>query len=190
MESTSGPPPWQASSVVRVRRSSSSGMMSRCSGSSMARSNSSSSRSSSATGRASSSAVSLPFNSGASSPASCDVGLVDRVDPEGHSADGQHVAYLQRLLPEHPLAVDIRPVGAAQVAEHEPLAVFVKLAVASADLGGADPDQAVVVAADAVDSVDQLQVLSPARSPRSMAMPTSTDHDALRRRPHLWTRSR
>ena len=121
----------------------------------MAISNSSSSRSSSATGRASSSAVSLAFGRGLS-PVRLRC-LLDRVDAEGHSADGQHVAGLEALLPEDSLAVDERPVGAAQIAEHEPVAVLEELAVAAAHLGGADPDQAVVVAADAVDSVDQLE---------------------------------
>ena len=79
------------------------------------------------------------------------------IDAEGHSADRQDVAGLERLLPEDSLAVDEGPVGTAQVLDHELPLVLEDLAMTTADLRGADPDQAVVVATDAVDSIHQLQ---------------------------------
>ena len=144
--------------------SSSSGMMSTCSGSSsIASSNSSTSRSSSATGSASSSAVSWGLGPGAASRGSR--ARLDGIDAEGHSADGQDIAGLERLLPEDAFPVDEGPVGTPEIAKHEPLAVLEKLAVPAADLGGPDPDETIIVAADAVDPVDQPQRIRFAASP-------------------------
>ena len=74
----------------------------------------------------------------------------------------RHVAGLERLLAEHTFAVDEGPVGTAQVPQDELVSLLEELAMTAADLRRSDPDLAIVVAANAVDSIHQLQRVCPA----------------------------
>ena len=83
--------------------------------------------------------------------------LPERGHAEGHRADGQLIADLQGLLAEDPLAVDERPVGAAQVAHGQLALGLVDLAVPAAHLRRLDPDDAVIVSPEAGHAIGQLQ---------------------------------
>ena len=125
---------------------------------------SSSSRSSSATGRASSSAVSLGWLGYRRGP----LGLcchAERVNAQGHSTDCENVAGLRACLPSTRLPLTNVPLELPRSRSTSLSPSVINLAVASAHLGGADPDQAIVVTADAVDAVDQLERVGFAAAP-------------------------
>ncbi len=84
-------------------------------------------------------------------------GLAELRHPQGDRPHGQLVAGLQDLLSGDFLAVDKRPVGAAEVTDRELVRDLEDFAVPPADLRRLDADQAVIVAADAGDAIGQLE---------------------------------
>ena len=97
----------------------------------------------------------LGLNIGAGGDGRCR--LAELRDSEGHGPDCDLVAVLQRLFAGDALAVDVGPIRAAQVAEHELAADFVELTMAPAYLCRLDADDTIVVASQAGDVIGQLE---------------------------------
>jgi hypothetical protein len=74
---------------------------------------------------------------------------------QGDCTHGQLVADPEGLLAEDPLAVDERAVGTAQVPDGESAVDIEELTMPPAHLRGFDPDDAIIVTADAGHAIGQ-----------------------------------
>ncbi len=83
--------------------------------------------------------------------------LAEGRDTERHCADGQLITDLESLLAREPLAVDERAVRTTEVTDGQLAADIKELTMTSADLGGFDTDHAIVVSAEAGDTICQFE---------------------------------